>query len=136
MKKLAVLFFVVAIGCQPSGKEDKVDLKALKDEVFEIHDDVMPKMGDLRRVRKSLALQADSIMESDGERAELLLSVSKEIEMANESMMNWMRNFDPNFEGDYQQELDYLNEKKESMIKVRDAMLQSMEKGQKILEEN
>ena len=67
MKNLLLLSLLFLLSCQTSKKEE-VDLKALKDEVFELHDEVMPLMGDLRRVRKSLMLQVDSIQEADSER--------------------------------------------------------------------
>ncbi len=134
-KIITLLTLVLIVSCQPS-KDGQVDLKALKDEVFDIHDEVMPKMGDLRRVRKSLMLQADSIQLTDSLRAKTLLEASNRLATANEGMMQWMRDFNPDFEGSYEEELKYLNEQKEGITKVRDDMLSSLADGEKILEEN
>ncbi len=132
MKKFLLLPLLVLLSCQSSKKEE-VDLKALKDEVFELHDEVMPLMGDLRRVRKSLMLQVDSIKETDSERAEILTTVSDELNAANEGMMVWMRNFDPNFEGTDEETLKYLTDQKSSIQEVNKNMKESLKKGQELL---
>ena len=129
MRVLSIAAFILMFSCQPSQKDDKVDLKALKDEVFEIHDEVMPKMGDLRKARKSLLSMADSIQVSDSTRAAELKDLAEKIGAANESMMSWMRNFDPNFEGTYEQELQYLSSQKESISQVNKDMKESLEAG-------
>lgn len=134
-KFLYLIPLLFILSCQPSGKE-QVDLKALKNEVFDIHDEVMPKMGDLRRVRKAIMLQADSIQALDSVGADRLIEASDKLAAANESMMDWMRNFDPDFEGTYEERLQYLNQQKEGIIQVRDDMLSSLEAGEKIIDSN
>ncbi len=135
MKIISTLGLLLIIGCQPA-KTDQVDLKALKNEVFDIHDEVMPKMGDLRRVRKELMLKADSLRETDSTKAQFLLAASNQIGAANEGMMVWMRNFNPDSTGTYQEELDYLNQQKKGIIKVRDDMNSSLVEGKKILKKD
>ena len=130
MRLLKILIFGLLLACQPAQKDEKVDLDSLKDEVFEIHDEVMPKMGDLRKTRKNLMTLADSIIVSDSTRASNLLELAGQIEAANESMRQWMRNFDPDFEGTYEERLNYLNEQKGSITQVRKEMLESLEAGQ------
>lgn len=130
---LLIVSLILFFACQPKGE---TDLKALKDEVFEIHDEVMPKMGDLRRARKALMVKADSLQSIDSLKAQTLLKASENIAAANDSMMVWMRNFDPNFEGTDEEVLNYLNEKKESISKVKEDMIGSLGKGQEMLEGN
>ncbi len=133
MKKLLFVPLLFLLSCQSSKKEE-VDLKALKDEVFELHDEVMPLMGDLRRVRKSLMLQVDTIQETDSERAAILTKASEDLNAANEGMMVWMRNFDPNFDGTDEEILKYLTDQKASIQEVNKNMKESLEKGQELLE--
>lgn len=132
MKKILFLLPLLIFACQTPQKEE-VDLKALKEEVLDIHDEVMPKMSDLRRTRKGLMLQADSIKSIDSLRASVLLSASNDLDSANESMMNWMRNYEPEFSGTDEEVLKYLTEQKESISTVREKMLEADENGQKIL---
>ncbi len=133
MKKLLFVSLVFILSCQSSNKEE-VDLKALKDEVFELHDEVMPLMGDLRRVRKSLMLQVDTIQDTDAERAAILTEASNNLDEANEGMMVWMRNFDPNFEGSDEEVLKYLTDQKSSIEEVNKNMKESLKKGQELME--
>ncbi|MEP1094420.1 MAG: hypothetical protein ABJG78_04890 [Cyclobacteriaceae bacterium] len=135
MKNLLIIPFIFLLSCQ-GGKKEEVDLKALKDEVFELHDEVMPMMGDLRRVRKSLMLQADSIQGTNAERAATLTGVSEELNAANEGMMVWMRNFDPNFDGSDEEVLKYLTAQKTSIEVVNKNMKETLKKGQELLSSN
>ena len=136
MKNLILLSVIFLFACQPAAKKEEVDLKALKDEVFELHDEVMPKMGDLRRVRKSLMLLADSVQATDSLRASVLLTASNDLAAANEGMMEWMRNFDPDFEGTEAEILKYLTDQKAAIEQVNLNMKESLKRGEAILEEN
>ena len=69
--------------------------QALYDQVMEVHDEVMPKMNDLYQAKTKLAAR---LKESPGltpqERKEIQDKISR-LDSANESMMVWMRQFDP-----------------------------------------
>ncbi len=136
MKNLIPAVLVLMIfSCQGPQKKE-VDLKALKDEVFELHDEVMPKMGDLRRVRKGLMLQADSIKTTDSLLAAPLIKMADELNQANEGMMIWMRNFDPDFEGTDEEVLQYLTDQKTSITEVNKNMKEALMKGEELLGSN
>ncbi len=135
MKYVTTSMLILFLACQPS-KRSEVDLKALKNEILDIHDAVMPQMGELRRTRKSLMLWADSIQNADSLKAVALLLASDKLATANESMMDWMRNFDLDFKGTDEEVLKYLNEQKESIIRVEADMLTCLGSGQKLLEEH
>ncbi len=100
-----------------------------------IHDEVMPKMGELRRTRKDLLLQADSLMESNPDRAAMLTTVADEIGNANEGMMQWMRAYEPEFEGTDEEIKQYLEDQKVAIQKVKDEMIESLKKGNDVLSE-
>lgn len=133
MKHLTILLFaLLLVSCGPSKKEE---LKTLKEEVINIHDEVMPKMGELRRARKDLLLQADSLMEVNPDRAAMLTTVADEIGEANENMMKWMRAYEPEFEGTDEEIKQYLEDQKKAIQQVKEDMMGSLEKGRKILED-
>lgn len=133
MKNLTLLTAIILLAaCGPSKKEE---LQTLKGEVMAIHDEVMPKMGDLRRARKDLLLQADSLMEGNPDRAAMLTTVADEIGEANESMMQWMRNYEPEFEGTDEEIKQYLEDQKKAIQQVKENMLGSLAKGKEILED-
>ena len=132
MNKLLPLLFVILMACQ-AGKETKSEVETLKAEVMAVHDEVMPKMGELRNIRKALLLQADSLIAVDSARASLLKESAEEIAAANESMMNWMRAYNPDFEGTEEETKAYLSAEKESVTQVKKAMEGSLDAGIELL---
>lgn len=130
MKYLSLLFILLLASCGPSKTEE---LQQLKGDVMVIHDEVMPKMGELRKTRMALEALADSIAVSDSARAETLNSLASDIAEANEGMMQWMRAYEPEFEGTDEEIEAYLNEQKIAVEKVRDDMNESLESGQEAL---
>ena len=101
-----------------------------------IHDEVMPKMGELMKTSKALVLLADSIAEIDSLKASVFSAAAMEIDMANENMMNWMRSYEPEYEGSEKEILTYLEGQKVSIEKVKDDMENSLAKGKEILSGN
>tara|TARA_R110002012_G_scaffold304752_1_gene508408 strand:+ start:16031 stop:16456 length:426 start_codon:yes stop_codon:yes gene_type:complete len=133
MKKVVFLLFMVstATACSNEQKEQK---DALMAEVMAAHDEVMPKMGELRKTAKDLQAKADSLStltEQDfSTEISTLRQTAKSIEDANEGMMEWMRQFEmPDNEAPIAEVLVYLKDQKEKVDTVRDKMLKSLEEG-------
>ena len=129
-KSFNLLFVTLLLACGPSKQSQ---IKEIKNQAIEIHDEVMPLMGDLRRVRKDLMLMADSIVTSDSLKASTLGELATDIADANEGMMQWMRSFEPEFEGTDEEVIQYFKDQKASIEKVKADMLESLESGQKAL---
>ena len=120
-----------AAACSNEQKEQK---DALMAEVMAAHDEVMPKMGELRKTAKALQARADSLGALTGQdfAAEIstLRQTAERIEDANEGMMEWMRQFEmPDNEAPIAEVLVYLKDQKEKIDKVKDDMLKSLEEG-------
>ncbi|WP_416867126.1 MAG: hypothetical protein ACMVP2_06550 [Imperialibacter sp.] len=133
MKKVIFLLFMVATAtaCSSEQKEQK---DALMAEVMAAHDEVMPKMGELRKTAKDLQAKADSLstLTDQDFAAEIstLRQTAERIEDANERMMEWMRQFEmPDNEAPIAEVLVYLKDQKEKIDKVKDEMLKSLEEG-------
>ena len=99
---------------------------------MEIHDAVMPEMGTIMKIRKQVLLKVDSTQ--DNTTNDEFVKMSETLDEAYDSMMGWMRDFDPNFEGTPEEYNSYLKDQKEKMIVVRDQMLSSIEDGKKMIE--
>lgn len=110
-------------GCaSTSGNE--IDL--LYQEIMDVHDEVMPKMGKIRNLEKqfrSAALTSPNATE--------LMSQAEVLASANEAMMNWMRNFNNDFQGLDEEKKEYLLGQKKQVYQVKELMnssiLQSVE---------
>ncbi|MEM6644052.1 MAG: hypothetical protein AAF616_13810 [Bacteroidota bacterium] len=122
---------IVMLACQP---QKETGLKELKEEVLAIHDEVMPKIGELRRVRKDLMKRADSVSASDSTISKSLIETANELGEASESMMQWMREYEPDFQGTDEEVAAYLELQKEAIIEVKYQMEGALTKGNEKLE--
>ncbi len=137
MKKLVVLFIVglVVGGCS---NEQAIKKDALFKEVMAAHDEVMPKMGDMNRLAKSLTAKADSLSQMTDQdysaQVANLRQAAKNVEEANEGMMQWMRQFEmPDNESPIAEVITYLSEQKEKIDKVKEDILQALKEGSALL---
>ncbi len=93
-----------------------------KDEIVAIHDEVMPKMGDLKELKgevlaKIQELSKDSIQQES--KIEELNILAQDLDKAFDGMFIWMRQFQPSLDEMEDVEIDlYLNKQKEMVEKV------------------
>ena len=134
MKYLSIIALVaVVFSCSsPQKKTEEAQEPTLKEKVMMVHDEVMPKMGELRKTQKELLVLVDSSA-ADSVVAAKYQELAREIEVANESMMNWMRNFEPDFAGTPEEVEEYLQGELEKIETVKSDMLKSLEEGKKAL---
>ena len=109
-----VLILLLAAACGGS-QENNTD--TLLDEVMAVHDEIMPKLSDMSKLRKQLKGQIDELVSQDSvgnmELIQQFQQGIEELDNSHEGMMNWMREFDNDFEGQTtEQILKYLNDQK------------------------
>ena len=94
MKKISMLLLFAAMAC---GGE-KAAQEAMKNAVLDVHDEVMPKMGQLMKLKKQLLSKANKIAENDttDKRITELSSLANELESAHQGMMTWMHQWSEN----------------------------------------
>lgn len=144
---LLLVFLLVACGSSEQAK-DKTDLYSDKEEiipidkdandelfaeVMEIHDEVMPEMGSIRRTRKALLDKLENT--SDEAVSKILQEQADKLDESHEAMMGWMRQFDPTMGDSVSDSLYniYLVDQKQKMIEVRDLMVNSLKEGKALL---
>ena len=135
MKKIIAILFLTGIlmSCTTSTSTTDENTKAksetLFDEVMAAHDEVMPKMGDLRKLEKSFEASLDSI--TDQAEVEVIQANIKIIQDANANMMAWMRAFKPEALQAMEEDakIKYLEAEKVKIEKVKSDMLQALELG-------
>jgi len=132
MKKLLLItcFFSILVSCT----SNETSISKLKEQVMAVHDEVMPKMGELRSTSKALKAAAE---EKEGQEdmlaAESLNRAADAINVANEGMMMWMREFEMDFKGTEQETRKYLNDQLTKVNKVKTDMLTALESGKSLL---
>lgn len=120
LKLNLILFAFFMLGCE--SKEKEVD--KLKSETIAIHDEVMPKMDDVMKLKKSLREAKDSVSTEENQTIqELIIS----LEESDKAMMNWMRNYNPQMEDMTDGEkIEYLKNQKSSIQEVSEQMKNSI----------
>lgn len=139
LRNLLVLLTITIISF--ACNNDKKEQQALFEEVMLMHDEVMPKMGNLRALSTELSQKADSLaldsLVDHSSKITEMRDLSKRLKDANEGMMEWMRQYEQVEEGTPHGEvMQYLMEQRKQIKKVRDDMLNSKDEAEKYLLEN
>lgn len=105
--------------------------QALYDEVMKVHDEVMPKMNDIYKLKEELKNKIASTPEMVAEKKKEIEETISKLDSASEGMMIWMRNFNPLPDSlGEEQAREYLENEMEKVKKVKDDILEALEKGQ------
>ncbi len=104
--------------------------QALYDEVMSIHDEVMPKMEDLYKLKKDLQSQLENGKDlAEDKKAELEKMIAS-LDSTSNSMMDWMHNFNPIPDSvDQEKAREYLENQMEQIKKVKEVTIEVIEKA-------
>lgn len=149
---LLAIFALTACGGESSTKEegntegtstDKFDATQLEaqqtawDKVMVLHDEVMPKMGTMNQLTKSLKTQWESNEKLDVATKDDISIAIQELESADEGMWDWMHNLkqlEPlRASENHEAILKYLQDQEQSMILIREEMVNSMARADSLL---
>jgi len=115
----SILILSLVAACAPMEPETQKKY----DEVMVIHDEVMPKMSDIKRLISWHKKQENP------ESKEIV----RELKVAEEAMWDWMHNFSkPDAKDPLEKQLAYLESEKASISKVSDLMLNAIEKAKNL----
>lgn len=123
MKMIVKLMVIVLIGTMVNCGEKE---KSLYDQVMDIHDEVMPKMNDIYKMKKSLQ---DSIAKTPDMPEETKLKFQQSIlrlDSAGNSMMSWMREFNPPEAGDKEAFNKYMETELVKVKKMREDVMRAL----------
>ena len=124
IKKVLFLSLVVLSFFACNNKEAEEILQA---HIFEKHDDLMKKGEIIMQNKESLNKLLASTANADSASASLdtenfhqrVNLLNNDLTMADEAMMNWMNDFNPNFDGKtHEQIMAYLNKQQAEILKV------------------
>ena len=125
MKLIVKLMVIVLIGTMANCGEKE---KSLYDQVMDIHDEVMPKMNDIYKMRKSLQ---DSIAKTPDMPEKTKLKFQQSIlrlDSAGNSMMSWMREFNPPEAKDKEAFNKYMETELVKVKKMREDVMRALNK--------
>lgn len=134
MKKVLSLLFILLVVVSCGG----FDTKAKVDEVLDIHDEVMPKMGEVMNLKRKVLEKAQA--ESDSIKVNELRSLAKDLDQASEEMMVWMREWSKNSQPHVNEESDledrkaFFAKEMEKVTKVKEDINNSIAAAKKELQ--
>ena len=106
---------------------------ALRAEIIGLHDEVMPKMGELMSLEKKALAQADSLSQLDSTastKIQELTQLAGQLKAANEGMFVWMRQYSLKEEGKTAEALNtYLDSQLVLVTKVREDVQAALAKA-------
>jgi hypothetical protein len=133
MKKfLPLLVLFLAFAC---AKKDNGD--ALVNEVLNIHDEVMPKMGEVMSLRNKVLDKVEGSTNPDE-----LRDIALRLEDAQKGMMLWMNDWSKNSapfvknEKTQEEKMDYLNAEKQRVTKVKDDIEKALKEANAVINKN
>ncbi len=127
-----LLFLGLFISCKSNVSPE---LQSLMDEVMEIHDEVMPKMSDTHRLRKGLKKELKKEIEEVSEVRGQILDNIKALEVADDGMMDWMKNYKKLRKlEEGVNPMDYYKQEKINIQKVSDDMYSAINNAEKFLQ--
>ena len=145
---------VVLVGCQSTTTteptQESSQAQQIYAEAMKIHDEIMPRMGEIMRLRQKLQLRVESLKEEDSAQyADSLQKIEaaiQDLQEADAAMMQWMRGVKEvpgtdNLQSEYQDDLetqlaDTVNlvqiqqEQKESIVSIKEQIEASIEQAQ------
>ena len=111
--------------------------QVLYDQVMDIHDEVMPRMDDIERLKRELKEEITNTPDMVAERKVELEQVISNLDSAGTAMMDWMHKFNPLPDSvDQEEAREYLENEMEKIKKVRDQMNESIEKANGAAQKN
>jgi uncharacterized coiled-coil DUF342 family protein len=127
---LSLTILIGLVACQQTIADQISDTK---NELMNVHDEVMPLMDPLYSLRKDLGEKADSML-SEGQDISVIQETIRQIEMAEQSMMTWMHMYEPHFSGESDSiTLRYFQAQNEAITEVGEEMNEAVSAGEALL---
>lgn len=141
---LSLLAIISLFGCSKSGDHSSMNHdteqtheegpnQALYNQMMDVHDEVMPKMDDLMKLKRDLQEQIANSPEMVVERKQDLERIISNLDSASNAMMSWMHRiheFNPLADSVNQEKArEYLETEMEEIRKVKELINESIEKA-------
>jgi hypothetical protein len=126
------LFILILLAFfQSCGNKQLEENKLLREKIIDIHDEVMPKMGQLKSLEKSALQKAEELQNSESPdlaKVDSLKNLASKLNQAYEGMFVWMRQYSTE-DGDQSSEQvkAYLDEQFLLVTKVNEDIKSALE---------
>ena len=130
---------VLMLGACSDPKQEKVT--ELRKRAIEVHDEVMPRMGEIMEVSGQLKKYRETVvidsLDSTGAARLVFTERIGDLETAHEAMMAWMADYDPTYEVDHpiDSAIVYYEAQIGLIEEVKRAMEKSIDDGKQLVDE-
>ncbi len=138
MKLLVGFSLLMVISCSNPQQDE---IKKLKATTIELHDEVMPRMGEVAELSSQLkAIREEMINDTSDSVSLVRLTISNqidELDMAYEGMMGWMADYEPGFENENPTDssIVYYSGQEKEIKEVKTNIEESIDEAENLLEE-
>ncbi len=129
MRYMTLIIIAFVLGCKPGDYSPEV--KQLFDEVMAIHDEVMPEMGTIHKLKKQLGP-----LQGNDTRSDHVEELMARLDSAGVLMMDWMADFKVPGDAEEHIQIDYLINEKTRIEEISNAMKSSIESAKSYLDDD
>lgn len=148
---LGLLVMIALMGCQNNSTSENEQKETLtqdeqnhmakvnmEKEVMEIHDAIMPKNSDLKRIERQLNQYLEENATVDQEKKKEIEAMTQKLNQAHKGMMDWMAGYGSTSSKFSEMEqsavMEALKKEKAKIQKVSDNMERALEEGKTMLQ--
>jgi hypothetical protein len=108
--------------------EQEETLTKLNNEVMTLHNETMPKLGDIQELKKALKKKSETVSEDSTELKEALLEAQLSLSKADDNMMQWMHNYSEgkNIARPFEDKIKFFKAQKDSIQIVNNQIYMSI----------
>ena len=129
-----LILFVLMSLVYCSGGKRQSQTEAMEKEVLDIHNQVMPLLGEIARLKDELERSKEGLDSMAMDQLQGVDDLLLELTAANEGMMNWMRDYSGDFNEMGHEEVEqYLSDQMQEIEDVQDRISRAIEAAKKEL---
>jgi hypothetical protein len=132
--QLVTLLFMAFAVLTSCNNDDKITETKLHEQVMDVHNEIMPKMAEINRLKRQLISYNKTIPDDSVALRVSVLDAIKSLSKSEDLMSDWMSNYKyPNQEAKHEELIQYLKAQKDTITSVSNSMFMSLATAQGFL---
>jgi hypothetical protein len=121
---LVCALFALNIGCNNDNKESE---SAINKDIMVVHEDIMPKMSEINRLKRQLGRYKDSVSDDNAEMKDSLINTILMLSKMEDGMSDWMEHYKyPNPDITHDSMMKYLAGQRDTVKHLSDDIYMSI----------
>ena len=121
---LALGFILTFAACKSENKEAET---LLNQEIMKVHDEVMPKMGEINRMKRQLGEYKDAVSDDNAAMKDSLINAILLLAKTEDNMNDWMAGYKyPNPEMKHNDMMKYLQGQQDTIKQINDEVFMTI----------